>query len=131
MSNILVNQLLLMMLLMCSFPNRFKLLLVIQERSALQSFTTKHQVRLETYTLSCLNCKQNPVQLATCTLKNILLNYCLMINIVSFVIDLIIVLAPGDVAEHTGVDTGSLYGGVFAGIIILAFAIIIIALIIR
>ena len=78
-----------------------------------------------------LNCKQNPVQLATCTLKNIMLNYCLMINIVSFVIDLIIVLAPGDVAEHTGVDTGSLYGGVFAGIIILAFAIIIIALIIR
>ena len=58
-----------------------------------------------------------------------------MINIVSFVIDLIIVLAPGDVAQHTGVDTGvdtgSLYGGVFAGIIILAFAIIIIALIIR
>lgn len=36
-----------------------------------------------------------------------------------------------DVAERTGVDTGSLYGGVFAGIIILAFAIIIIALIIR
>ena len=54
-----------------------------------------------------------------------------MINIVSFVIDLIIVLATGDVAEHTGVDTGSLYGGVFAGIIILAFAIIIITLIIR
>ena len=48
-----------------------------------------------------------------------------------FCIYLIIVLAPGDVAEHTGVDTGSLYGGVFAGIIILAFAIIIIALIIR
>ena len=60
-----------------------------------------------------------------------MLNYCLMINILSFVTDLIIVLAPGDVAEHTGVDTGSLYGGVFAGIIILAFAIIIIALIIR
>ena len=54
-----------------------------------------------------------------------------MINIVSFVTDLIIVLAPGDVAEHTGMDTGSLYGGVFARIIILAFAIIIIALIIR
>ena len=54
-----------------------------------------------------------------------------MINILSFVIDLIIVLVPGDVAQHTGVDTGSLYGGVFAGIIILAFAIIIIALIIR
>ena len=78
-----------------------------------------------------LNCKQNPVQLATCTLKNIMLNYCLMINIVSFVIDLIIVLATGDVAEHTGVDTGSLYGGVFAGIIILALVIVIIALIIR
>ena len=44
-----------------------------------------------------------------------------MINIVSFVIDLIIVLAPGDVAEHTGVDTGSLYGGVFAGINNLGF----------
>ena len=43
-----------------------------------------------------------------------------MINIVSFVIDLIIVLATGQdlLAEHTGVDTGSLYGGVFAGIII-------------
>ena len=56
-----------------------------------------------------------------------------MINIVSFVIDLIIVLATGQdlLAEHTGVDTGSLYGGVFAGIIILAFAIINIALIIR
>ena len=54
-----------------------------------------------------------------------------MINIVSFVMDLIIVLFPGDVAKLTGVDTGSLYGGVFAGIIILAFAIIIIALIIR
>ena len=54
-----------------------------------------------------------------------------MINVVSFVIDLIIVLALGDVAQRTGVDTGSLYGGVFAGIIILAFAIIIIALIIR
>ena len=53
-SNILVNQLLLMMLLMCSSPNRFKLLLVIQGRSALRSFTTKHQVRLEIYTLSCL-----------------------------------------------------------------------------
>ncbi|XP_022808866.1 receptor-type tyrosine-protein phosphatase epsilon-like [Stylophora pistillata] len=38
---------------------------------------------------------------------------------------------PGDVAERTGVDTGSLYGGVFAGIIVLAFAIIIIVLIIR
>ena len=71
------------------------------------------------------------MQLAACTLKNIMLNYCLMINILSFVIDLIIVLAPGDVAQHTGVDTGSLYGGVFAGIIILAFAIIIITLIIR
>ena len=71
------------------------------------------------------------MQLATCTLKNIMLNYCLMINVVSFVIDLIIVLALGDVAQRTGVDTASLYGGVFAGIIILAFAIIIIALIIR
>ena len=111
------------------YTGKVKLLLVIQERSALQSFITKHQVRLEIYTLSHFNYKQNPVQLAT--LKNIMLNYCLMINIVSFVIDLIIVLAPGDVAEHTGVDTGSLYGGVFAGIIILAFAIIIIALIIR
>lgn len=37
----------------------------------------------------------------------------------------------GDVSEHSGVDTGSLYGGVFAGIIILAFAIIIVALVIR
>lgn len=33
--------------------------------------------------------------------------------------------------EHSGVDTGSLYGGVFAGIIVLAFVIIIVALIIR
>lgn len=37
----------------------------------------------------------------------------------------------GNVSEHSGVDTGSLYGGVFAGIIILAFAIIIVALVIR
>ncbi|XP_078353190.1 receptor-type tyrosine-protein phosphatase S-like [Oculina patagonica] len=39
--------------------------------------------------------------------------------------------SPGDVSERSGVDTGSLYGGVFAGIIILAFAIIIVALVIR
>ena len=37
----------------------------------------------------------------------------------------------GDVLEHSGVDSGSLYGGVFAGIIVLAFVIIIVALIIR
>ena len=37
----------------------------------------------------------------------------------------------GNVSEQSGVDTGSLYGGVFAGIIVLAFAIIIIALVIK
>lgn len=37
----------------------------------------------------------------------------------------------GHVSEQSGVDTGSLYGGVFAGIILLAFAIIIVALVIR
>jgi len=37
----------------------------------------------------------------------------------------------GNVSKRSGVDTGSLYGGVFAGIIILAFAIIIVALVIR
>ncbi|XP_068677246.1 receptor-type tyrosine-protein phosphatase S-like isoform X2 [Montipora foliosa] len=42
-----------------------------------------------------------------------------------------IVKTPGDVLEQSGVDTGSLYGGVFAGIIVLAFVIIIIALVIR
>ena len=37
----------------------------------------------------------------------------------------------GNVSERSGVDTGALYGGVFAGIIILAFVIIIVALVIR
>ena len=42
-----------------------------------------------------------------------------------------LIFSLGDVSEQSGVDTGSLYGGVFAGIIILAFAIIIVALVIR
>ena len=37
----------------------------------------------------------------------------------------------GDVAERSSVDNSSLYGGVFAGIIVLAFVIIIVVLVIR
>ena len=40
-------------------------------------------------------------------------------------------IALGNVSGRSGVDAGSLYGGVFAGIIILAFVIIIVALVIR
>lgn len=50
---------------------------------------------------------------------------------VSPVVSLDIEKTPGDVLEQSGVDTGSLYGGVFAGIIVLAFVIIIVALLIR